>query len=320
VKVVPAGAKAASNVAAVSSAGWYARHQERNKALKEVFSESRYMLEATTSSTAAAVTVATGFTLGVVTAATGIVGGVAFIYVALPAAGSGDAAGAVLTGGGLIAASGVMAGMKTNDAGKERAKEMLEEGVGQAAFYRYVRFLPSAVRLVALDNTAPPTVQVGEVNEAPFFTPKAIAGSPRVYGYAGAATLGAGPLPKAKTVVRHWPLAGETIFAFNPKPMTGTEAARACDKLPLDPGYGRWYLPGPTFVHYAVKAGIKDGGADNLLPKEIATTYRIWAYAPLPLCSSITMTDNDDPQRTSCEQMLPVLCEATLDAALKSSP
>lgn len=141
-----------------SAAAWYARHQERDRAIRDVLKTSRYMAEGVLPATAAGVTATAGVAAGTTIVAGGIALGagvaVGGIYVAVTYL-TGDLAGYValfsLAGGYLIIDKSVDVAGDVIDKSSDAAGDMLDEGFNPTNSYRYVRFLPDHVGIASAD-------------------------------------------------------------------------------------------------------------------------------------------------------------------------
>jgi hypothetical protein len=314
----------------VSTRDWYRRHQRRNSLLKDVFDQSRYMVEASTSTTAAAMTLGTGTALGLGAWAAGIAGGAGFV-VLLGA--KGRSAIGTFVGGLMIAATGIVAGTRTMAVGSERAQELIDDGVGQAGYYRYVRFLPDQVFLEPLAQASPPQVRRDRAKGRslpPFFAPPPVAGAPRVFAFHVPSPAPVSPPSRSRTSVRYWPIEGKPRWAYDATPMTRDEAVAACEHLPAEMT-GPWRLVRHDEVAAAVTSGIETPSPENLIAPDLSGR-RVWTSNQgralpdlVPLspwrCQIGDLQETSEKILGDCGQKLPALCVSygetpALDAAV----
>jgi hypothetical protein len=140
--------------ASSTSSSWYQRHQERDKKIRKILSESKYMTKAigatteaivhkTTTAVASGATIVGGFVLGAV-----IVGGSIYLIIQAGSA-CGSNCGEIFV---FLMSAGWLAGEKIVNFGKKlfvkenkKADENLKEVLDISKTYRFVRFLPERI-------------------------------------------------------------------------------------------------------------------------------------------------------------------------------
>ena len=134
--------------------GHYERHLQRNDKIREVLSQSEYMMTSSLVYTGGAVAKASGFAAAGTMIATGLAIGGALIagsfYLASQTTSS-DAAGEIL-GIGIALGASVIGGMSSAGADlfgsvNESVDESTQKALDLAKTYRFVRYLPSKVHL-----------------------------------------------------------------------------------------------------------------------------------------------------------------------------
>lgn len=143
--------------AGLPTLGWYTRHQERDRAIRQVLTKSRYMIEGIAPAGVAATTMTLGVVAGVSLIGLGIAGGCAIVYytvkgyLAIGGPDSREVGGLVLSAGilagGAVAYGGIYAGTKLMANSKAMSETILDKGFNPTDSYRYMRFLPDHVHL-----------------------------------------------------------------------------------------------------------------------------------------------------------------------------
>lgn len=124
----------------LSTDPWFARHQERDFALRDAVHGSRYAIDTVAHGTASGAILTVGVTAGVVIIVAGVAAGLAALVYIGPYAG--DAAAYVAT---FVAGGGILAGTAVIQTTYGESKEVLHAATDRSRYYRFVRFLPSQI-------------------------------------------------------------------------------------------------------------------------------------------------------------------------------
>lgn len=130
----------------ISTASWYERHQERDHVIRQALDQSRYMVEAAGTVSAAGVTQIAGTALAIALISLGIVGGVGILYYVTVAGGQAAAEGGAYLAL-FVAGAGIIGAKKVYGATTESARKIIDRGMSPVEHYRFVRFLPDYIHL-----------------------------------------------------------------------------------------------------------------------------------------------------------------------------
>jgi hypothetical protein len=289
----------------VPTIDWYARHQERDFAIRQVLQKSRYYVEGAGAAGVAGATMAVGTTSGIAIIALGIAGGGAIAYIGIRAAiamNAGDvsgylAAGSVM-GGAVVAGLGIKAGVAVIDKSSTFSQEMLDKGFNPTNAYRYVRFLPDHVYLVTHD-VAPATPSVLSVDGGRAVPALARLKAPNsgtsvdlfhAGGTEGAA-LAVAAAWRDHAHFREWAMLG--------KRMSYEEAKAACAALP-----GYWHLPTWTDALDAKASGMLDAERNRMFGRRLGPDVEFWSHSVdveyESGCRSVALRDMSEGTVSDC--------------------